>query len=213
MLVKSGLFGLCTIPVPYLYVKSLQLIWRSGTRRFYPGVQRGGINFTIMRECQDSGSSNGRPVTCTITARNSSRNHENHWRKNDLMNSTFFEMAAKFTTMLKYVYFDELTSDLDVWMGIVTMGHVDLAAMAGTTKEIPYHTHWDKLTHWSLGMIFWINNFQLIILIGGEIATWTLLMISQHSGNGLASSGDNPLPEPVLTHVYLTIWRHQDSMI
>ena len=37
----------------------------------------------------------------------------------------------------------------------------------------------------------------------------TLLMISQHwSGNGLVPSGNKPLPEPMLTQIYVAIWRH-----
>ena len=32
------------------------------------------------------------------------------------------------------------------------------------------------------------------------------------SGNGLVPSGNKPLPEPMLTHIYVTVWRHYPTM-
>ena len=32
------------------------------------------------------------------------------------------------------------------------------------------------------------------------------------SGNGLVPSGNKPLPDPMLTQIYVTIWCHQATM-
>ena len=32
------------------------------------------------------------------------------------------------------------------------------------------------------------------------------------SGDGLVLSGDKPLPEPMLTQFFVTIWRHKATM-
>ena len=32
------------------------------------------------------------------------------------------------------------------------------------------------------------------------------------SGNGLVPSGNKPLPEPILTQIYVTMWHHQATM-
>ena len=39
-----------------------------------------------------------------------------------------------------------------------------------------------------------------------------LWLVNNVSGNGLMLSGIKPLPEPMLTHVYLAIWHHQTTM-
>ena len=36
--------------------------------------------------------------------------------------------------------------------------------------------------------------------------------INIYSGNGLVLSGKKPLPEPMLTPIYVTIWNHQDTV-
>ena len=33
-------------------------------------------------------------------------------------------------------------------------------------------------------------------------------MLQGHTGDGLVSSGNKPLPEPMLTQIYTAIWRH-----
>ena len=38
---------------------------------------------------------------------------------------------------------------------------------------------------------------------------WTeLMLVNIGSGNGLVLSGNKPLPEPMLTQIYVAIWRH-----
>ena len=37
-------------------------------------------------------------------------------------------------------------------------------------------------------------------------------LINIASGNGLVPSGTKPLPEPVLTQIYVNIWCHQATM-
>ena len=37
-------------------------------------------------------------------------------------------------------------------------------------------------------------------------------LVNIGSGNGLVSSGNKPLPEPVLTQIYVAKWRHLASM-
>ena len=32
-------------------------------------------------------------------------------------------------------------------------------------------------------------------------------LVNIGSGNGLVPSGNNPLPEPMLTHIYVAIWQ------
>ena len=39
-----------------------------------------------------------------------------------------------------------------------------------------------------------------------------LLMVNIDSGNGLVLSGNKPLPEPVLTQIYVIMCRHQVTM-
>ena len=36
--------------------------------------------------------------------------------------------------------------------------------------------------------------------------------VNTDSGNGLVGSGNNLLPNPLLTEFYVTIWRHQATM-
>ena len=78
-----------------------------------------------------------------------------------------------------------------------------------------------ELTHWPLG---WCgHNFKLRIFnfISGDklsISCWIALRWMQQgfmgwsfntgSGNGLVSSSNKPLPEPVLSQIYVTMWHH-----
>ena len=39
---------------------------------------------------------------------------------------------------------------------------------------------------------------------------WSLVNIG--AGNGLVPSGNNPLPEPMLTQIYVAIWHQQATM-
>ena len=49
----------------------------------------------------------------------------------------------------------------------------------------------------SLSLRCMTQNLNIIVNIG--------------SGNGLVPSGNEPLPEPMLTQIYVTIWPHQDT--
>ena len=40
-----------------------------------------------------------------------------------------------------------------------------------------------------------------------DLSDWRYVNIG--SGNGLVASGNKPLPEPMLTQIYVVIWRHQ----
>ena len=40
-----------------------------------------------------------------------------------------------------------------------------------------------------------------------DLSDWRYVNIG--SGNGLVPSGNKPLPEPMLTQIYVVIWRHQ----
>ena len=37
--------------------------------------------------------------------------------------------------------------------------------------------------------------------------------VNDGSGDGLLPSGDKPVPEPMLSQLYVAIWRHQARMI
>ena len=58
---------------------------------------------------------------------------------------------------------------------------------------------------WWLRYFLW--NFLQVILFGPH---WWQVNIG--SGNGLVPSGNKPLPEPMLTQIYVTIWLHQATM-
>ena len=75
------------------------------------------------------------------------------------------------------------------------------------------------LTHWPLGDLNEIGNFQANfdnwwlgyhlwncpqVIFRGPQWWW----ISIGLGNGLAPSGNKPLPEPMLTQIYVAIWHH-----
>ena len=52
----------------------------------------------------------------------------------------------------------------------------------------------------------------LVKLLLGERHSKPLIISLHGSGNGLVLSGNKPLPEPMLTQIYVTIWRHQALM-
>ena len=71
------------------------------------------------------------------------------------------------------------------------------------------------------------NNFKIVIsnsfyelipwafpekLLRGECHRTPLMIINIGSGNGLVPSGNKPLPDPMLTQIYVPIWRHQATM-
>ena len=72
------------------------------------------------------------------------------------------------------------------------------------------------LTHWPLGDFTEILDnlsFKLILVIDGWCSQmnatephWWKINIG--SGNGLVPSGNKPLPEPMLTQIYVAIWLH-----
>ena len=83
---------------------------------------------------------------------------------------------------------------------------------------------WD-LNHWPWGiwLKFQISNFLKInSVIDGWCISWYcphVIITGPHwwlvnigSGNGLVPSGNKPLPEPMLTQIYVAKWHHQASM-
>ena len=58
---------------------------------------------------------------------------------------------------------------------------------------------------WWLRYSLW--NYPQVILIG---TYWWQVNIG--SGNGLVPSGNKPLPEPMLTQIYVAQWHHQATM-
>ena len=70
---------------------------------------------------------------------------------------------------------------------------------------------------------FQISNFQANFgLLMAEVCLAKLLSVDSHwtslikvsvgSGNGLVPSGNKPLPEPMLTQIYVTIWHHSATI-
>ena len=52
-----------------------------------------------------------------------------------------------------------------------------------------------------------------LLKLSSDECHWTLLMRDQHgSDNGLVPSGNKPLPEPMLTQIYVAIWRHYNDL-
>ena len=82
-----------------------------------------------------------------------------------------------------------------------------------------------RLTHWLLGDVAIIlevsfsNSLYTTVAralvvksLSGECQRASLMKINIGSGNGLVPSGNKPLPEPVLSQMYVTIWHHQATM-
>ena len=75
------------------------------------------------------------------------------------------------------------------------------------------------LTHWSLGDFneildeYFSSQLQWLM---AELPLWNCpqknvtrpYQVNIGSGNGLVPSGNKPLPEPMLTKVYVAIWHH-----
>ena len=47
-----------------------------------------------------------------------------------------------------------------------------------------------------------------LVKLPSDESHWTVVMISQCTGDGLMPSGIKPLPEPMLTLIYVTVWSH-----
>ena len=80
----------------------------------------------------------------------------------------------------------------------------------------PKVEHWLYLTHWPWEIWLKFYIFKLVFVINAEVSLlklpsdechWILWMINQHWFRyGLVPSGNKPLPEPMLTQIYDTIW-------
>ena len=62
-----------------------------------------------------------------------------------------------------------------------------------------HRAHYDIIV-----MIFWIIWFKIVPQMSAARPHWWLFNIGP--GNGLVPSGNTPLPEPMLTKVYVAIW-------
>ena len=117
---------------------------------------------------------------------------------------------------LRALMFSLICARASVWVNIRDAG------------DLRHHrAHYDcccnvlSLTHCSLGYVAVVSkcNFQT------KLGDWYLEYSSEYnlrmnaqvsvntgSGNGLVPSGNKPLPEPMLTQIYVTIWHHQATM-
>ena len=78
-----------------------------------------------------------------------------------------------------------------------------------------------KISHWPLGDSNTIldrsfsSSFQWL-MVEASLVRFSQMNITGHywwkinigSGNGLVPSGNKPLPKPVLTQIYVAMWRH-----
>ena len=73
----------------------------------------------------------------------------------------------------------------------------------------------------TLGRFEWLVIYQLILVIDGRDISWEIAhrlmsldltdewwLVNIGSDDGLVPPGNNPLPEPMLSHIYVTICHH-----
>ena len=101
-------------------------------------------------------------------------------------------------------------------------GHSKLAAHSGKHVESKILKHFNSLAPGRFQFNFRSVIFKLTIVNGGWGTLWNCPQmngtrpywwwVNIGSGNGLVLSGTKPLPDPMLTQFYVTIWRHQTTM-
>ena len=107
------------------------------------------------------------------------------------------------------------TNFSEILIEILTFSFKKMRVEVSSAKWRPFCLGLNVLIPWSRSRLKMAIFFQFVCIpqFHWDLFLRVQLTISQiGSGNGLVPSGNKPLPEPMLTQIYVAIWRHQATM-